>query len=330
MDYIRKHLAQVIRKAQPDVSDVHQNSALTDISVAYLQDRNNFVSDKVFPIVPVDKQSDVYFKLTKGNFRRNQAGVRAPGTESVGGGFDVTKNSTYNAAVYAFHMDVPLQVRANADFDIEAAAAEYVTEVLQIQREVNWASEMFTTGVWATDKVGTTDFVKWDDGSSDPEADIDAGKSKILTATGRMPNTLVVDYNTHLALKRHPVIQDRFHFTTSESITETLIAKFFEVERYLVAKASYNTAEEGATDVDALVMGKNALLAYVAPRPGLMTPSAGYTFAWRGLTGNNDLGIAISRIDAPLLKATRIEAELAYDHQVVGSDLGYFFSNTVA
>ena len=330
MDYIRKHLAQVIRKAQPDVSDVHVNCALTDISVAYLQEKNNFISDKVFPIVAVDKQSDVYFKLTKGNFRRNQAGVRAPGTESAGGGFDVTKNSTYNAIVYAYHMDVPNQVKCNADFDIEAAAAEYVTEVMQIQREVNWTSEMFTTGVWGTDKVGATDFVKWDDAASDPEADIDAGKSKILTATGRMPNTLVVDYNTHLALKRHPIIQDRFHFTTSESITENLIAKFFEVDRYLVAKASYNTAEEGATDVDALIMGKNALLAYVAPRPGLLTPSAGYTFVWRCLTGNNELGVAISRIEAPLLKSVRIESEFAYDHQVVGSDLGYFFSATVA
>jgi hypothetical protein len=77
-------------------------------------------------------------------------------------------------------------------------------------------------------------------------------------------------------------------------------------------------------------LGKNALLAYVAPRPGLLTPSAGYTFVWKGLTGNNDLGIVINRINAPLLKSTRIEAEFAYDHQVVGSDLGYFFSATVA
>ena len=330
MDYMRKNLAQVIRKSQPGVSDVHQNCALTDISVAYLQDKNNFVSDKVFPMVSVDKRSVVYFKLTKGNFRRNQAGVRAPGTESVGGGFDVTKDSTYNAQVYAYHMDVPFQVSCNADFDIEAAAAEYVTEVLQIQREVNWASEMFTTGIWGTDKTGTTDFVKWDDGASDPEADIDAGKSKILTATGRMPNTLVVDYNTHLALKRHPIIQDRFHFTTSESITENLIAKFFEIDRYLVAKGSYNTAEEGATDVDAMIMGKNALLAYVAPRPGLLTPSAGYTFVWSCLSPNNNLGVAVKRIEAPLLSSVRIEGEFAYDHQVVGSDLGYFFSSTVA
>ena len=28
------------------------------------------------------------------------------------------------------------------------------------------------------------------------------------------------------------------------------------------------------------IWGKNALVAYVAPAPALMTPSAGYTFVW--------------------------------------------------
>lgn len=50
-----------IRKSQPTASDVHIDKPLTNISVAYIQNTNEFIADKVFPTVPVDKQTDKYF-----------------------------------------------------------------------------------------------------------------------------------------------------------------------------------------------------------------------------------------------------------------------------
>jgi len=42
--------------AQPTNSDVHVDAALTNISVAYVQNAADFVAGRAFPNVPVSKQ----------------------------------------------------------------------------------------------------------------------------------------------------------------------------------------------------------------------------------------------------------------------------------
>ena len=105
----------------------------------------------------------------------------------------------------------------------------------------------------------------------------------------------------------------------------------FDVERVVVSKAVYNSAAGNLTASMSFVAGKNALLCYAAPQPGLMVPSAGYTFGWSGFTGLNNLGIRMSQIPMNWLGigTVRNEGEMAFDMQVVGSDLGYYFSGIV-
>ena len=62
----------MIRKAQPTPGDVHVDSPMTNISIAYLQAASLFVADRVFPNIPVQKQSDLYFKYDRGMFNRDQ------------------------------------------------------------------------------------------------------------------------------------------------------------------------------------------------------------------------------------------------------------------
>ena len=99
---------------QPNINSVHVDAILTNISVAYLQNQDNFIADKVFPVIPVDKKSDKYFTYTKNDWFRDEAQRRAPGTESAGGGYNLS-TGTYSADVWAFHKDVDDQTVANAD-----------------------------------------------------------------------------------------------------------------------------------------------------------------------------------------------------------------------
>lgn len=315
---------------QPTRGDVHVQRALTNVTVAYLQQASDFVATTVFPAVPVSFQSDKYFKFDSSDFRRNNARPRAPGTESAGSGFDITTDS-YSCEIYALHKDIADQIRANADpgLDLDRAATEFVAQQLLIQKEVQWMTDYFGTGIWGTDVTGGTSFTQWDDSSSDPETDVDAGKASIRKKIGINPNTLVVSYEVHQALKRHPLITDRFKHTSADSITATLLARFFEVDRYIVSGSSYVSSEEGATDVNAFIAGKHALLAYVAPNPGVMVPSAGYTFTWSAFSGAAG-GARTKRFRLEALESDRIESEFAYDHKVVLANAGYFFSGAVA
>lgn len=323
---------------QPSVNNVHIDAILTNISVAYLQNTNNFIADKVFPVVPVDKKSNIYFKYTKDDWFRDEAQRRADGTASAGSGYGLTTDN-YLADVYAFHKDIGDQTRANADNPLnpDMEATQFVTQRLLLRREVQWASDYFTTGVWGTSKSGTsatgqtngsTQVTVWSDyTNSTPIPDIEYAKTTVLQNTGFEPNTLVLSYAVFQKLKAHPTLVDRYKYTQAGAIvTEDLLAALFGVDRVLVAKAVVNGANEGATGSYAFTTANSALLCYVAPNPGLMTPSAGYTFMWTGVSGGLGTTVGVSRFRMEELKADRVEGEIAFDNKVVAADLGFFWS----
>ena len=122
---------------QPTMQSVHVNAALTQIATAYVQADDAYIADKVFPPVPVQHRSDVYFKYRKGDFFRDEAQIRADGTESAGSGWNMDQSSPYLAQVYALHKDIGPQVRANADpaIDLEVGATKMLMQKMKIKRD---------------------------------------------------------------------------------------------------------------------------------------------------------------------------------------------------
>jgi hypothetical protein len=324
--------------AQPHINSVHVDAILTNISIGYLQNQDNFIADKVFPVIPVDKKSDKYFVYNKNDWFRDEAQRRADATESAGGGFNLSTD-TYSADVFAFHKDVGDQLLANADAPLNPLreAAEFVTRRLMLRRELQFVSDFFKTGVWATDVTGVSgspgsgETKQWSDyTASDPIDDIEEAKSDILGATGMEANTLVLGYETFRVLKNHPDLVDRIKYTSSQTITTDMLAAMFDIPRVLVAKAVRATNKEGIAQAYDFAFGKKAALYHVAPNPGLLTPSAGYTFSWTGVSGGLGQVIGTSQFRMESLKADRVEAEMAFDNKVTGADLGYFWETIVA
>ena len=323
---------------QPNINSVHIDAILTNISVAYLQNQANFIADKVFPVIPVDKKSDKFFTYTKNDWFRDEAQRRAGGTESAGGGYGLSTGS-YSADVFAFHKDVDDQTLYNADAPLNPLreATEFVTRRLMLRKEIQWNTDFFAGSIWANDYDGvagtpTTNEVKqWSDyAASDPIDDIEDAKAGILSTTGMEANTLVLGYDVFRTLKNHPDIVDRIKYTSSQTVTADMLAAMFDVPRVIISKAVKATNVEGATGAYAFTAGKKALLCHVAPTPGLLTPSAGYSFSWTGVSGGLGATVGTSQFRMESLKADRIEAEMAFDNKVIASDLGWFWDSVVA
>jgi hypothetical protein len=104
----------------------------------------------------------------------------------------------------------------------------------------------------------------------------------------------------------------------------------FDIPRVIVSKGVKATNNEGATGAYAFTSGKKALLCYVAPTPGLLTPSAGYSFSWTGVSGGIGSTVGVTSFRMESLKAERVEAEMAFDNKVIASDLGWFWDSVVA
>lgn len=324
----------------PKMQEAHIDRALTNVSVAYLQDASAFIADKVFPIVPVKRQSDVFYTYNKGDFMRDEAQVRGAGTESAGGDYGVEASDPYYCRKHAFHKDITEEERANYDEPLNADtdAADFVSQKMLIRREMAWASKFFTTGVWGTEVAGVADgasdgqTLQWDLPTSNPIKDITDASVAMAAATGFKPNTLVLSPHAFNALKNHEDILDRIKYTQKGIVTTDLLATLFEVEHVYVAWGVVNSAARGAADSVDFIMGKHALLCYAAPRPALKKPSAGYIFAWTGLEGSGAYGNRIVRLpmDQLGLGTERIEGEIAFDVKKVCADLGYFFKDIVS
>lgn len=321
----------------PTKSQAHIDKALTNISVAYMQDENSFIADKVFPRIPVKKQSDVYFVYNKGDFFRDEARVRAGASESVGGDYGVEAADPYYCRVHAFHKDVTEQDRANYDepLDADTDATDFVTQKMLIRREMEWARKFFRPGVWTTEVTGVAsnpqagEALKFSDPMSDPIRVITNQSIDMASKTGFRPNTLVLSPRVFYALKNHEDILDRIKYTQKGIVTNDLLATLFEVDNVYTAWGVVNTAAQGEADDIDFIMGDHALLCYVNPRPAIKQPSAGYIFTWTGLMGASAYGSRIVRLPMDILGlgTERIEGEVAFDPKVIAQDLGVFFKD---
>lgn len=335
----------------PLQGDVHVNVPLTAISIAFMQNPLGFVADRVFPSIPVQKQSDRYFVYSRADFNRDTMQKRAAGTESAGDGWRVDNTPSYFADVWALHKDIEDPVRANADapLDMDRDTTLFLSQKALINREVSWASNYFTTGKWTGASVDVTGVsaspagntvLQWNDPNATPVTDVKSNNDKIHLASGYRANKLTVGRQVWSKLSEHGSITDRIKYGATPGapaiITKQAVAALMEIDEILVMDAIKNTGAESNSatlntgESNSFIGGKSALLVYAAPSPSIMVPSGGYTFNWVGLTGGGPMGQRIKRFRMEHLESDRIEIQQAYTQKQIATELGVFYTTIVA
>lgn len=324
---------------QPGRSEVHVDRPLTQISIAFLQSADMFIADRVFPVVPVAKQSDSYFTIPRGAFFRDEMEKNAPGTPASKANYTISTDN-YLCDVWKLAKALADQTRANYDSPLQPdrEMTEFLTLKGLIRKERAWATDFFATGVWTLDQTGVSgapganQFQRWDEAASKPIQTIRAGKQRVHGRTGFRPNKLILGRQVFDALLDHPDIVgrvDRGQTVGTALVMRQNLAALFELDEVLVMDSVYNSAVEGAADSYSFIGGKSALLVYAPPSPGLMVPSAGYTFAWTGLLGGGALGMRMRRIRDDEAESDTLEIAMAFDHKKVSADLGQFFATAI-
>jgi hypothetical protein len=319
---------------QPTQTDLHVDALLTMLSIAYMNEPDAFIADEAFPVIPVAKQSNKIATYDKDYWFRDEAALRAPGQEAKGGGYGVDTSTTYFCDNYAFKDDIPDETRENYDqpFEPDNDSTALVTEKLKLRREKAFASDFFKTGVWTATgsdtNFATTATTQWSDyANSDPIGDVEAGREAIYSGTGKDPNKLLVGRAVWAKLKHHPDLIERIKYTQKAILTTDLVASLLEIPRLMIGKAIENTTDENAaTQTYSYIFGKSALLFYTPDRPGLRTPSAGYTFHWSKFGGIS----YIRRVRDEKGQYDRIEGHTFFDQKAIAADTGYFMYNVVA
>lgn len=258
--------------------DVVIDPALSNVSVRYTN--GSFIADQIFPVVKVSKQTGKYYIYDQSNLRAD-ATLRAAGSPSneVDFGLSTASFIAEDHALKGFVAD-EIQDQAEASLNPLADEAELLTDKLQLDREVNLAA-ILTATASVTQNTTLSGTSQWSDyNNSDPIGDVRTARTTIQAATFRRANTLILGQQVFDVLVDHPDIIERVKYSALGVISEELLARVFQLEKVFVGSAGKNTAVEGQTDSLSYVWGKNAVVAYVAPKMGIKTLTAGLTFEY--------------------------------------------------
>jgi len=239
----------------------------------------------LFPTVDVPARGGRIIQFDKRSFRLTNA-KRSPGadTKSIQLGYE---GDSYFLVQDALDASVPREHMQEAEtvsgVKMASLAVETVMSNLTLSLEYEQAKLATNEANYGDNNKRSLDAAdQFSNPDSDPEKVIDDAKEVVRLLTGSKPNVLLVPKPAFRALKRHPLIKERFKYTSSDSITTKMLAQFFDMDKLVVGKS---VMLEGPSDdapfVD--VWGNHAVLTYVPQsQTGFGQPSFGYTYTLKG------------------------------------------------
>lgn len=246
-----------------------------------------FVSEALFPRVPLLTRSAKVIKFGKDDFRRAQT-RRAPGADTtrIQFGFGAETVSLVQDALEAVVASEHLQEAAvTPHIDMAKVSINRTLRSIDLGHEIDAAALARNDALYdANHKTTMAGASRWTDATSDPESDIDDAADVIRRSIGVNPNTLLLGPTAGRALRRHAKIKEQFKYTSSRSVTLEMLAQFFDLERVIVGAAVHLPEGTADTSLATNIWGDDAILAYVPAQADsdMGEPSYGYTYELTG------------------------------------------------
>ena len=311
--------------------DVYVDVPLSNVAVMAFN-QGTFVGPRLFPVVPVEKQSGMYPVITATDWMRlPQSTTRAPKTAPRRVSFSVSSDQ-YSCINYALAGDNSIEDLANAmnAIRLRQNTARFVTSQLLGDMEVriaNKVSSISNIGSGVVLAAGS----RWSNyANSDPIADVSTGHAFIRNNTGMRANTLLLDYDTHRIVRRHPVLMDFYKYTEGGFLTMGQLQEVFDVQDIIIADAIRENSLEGGTSSITNIWGNIALLAHVnRGAVSAETATFGLGFRWTPEGAPAPMQARTYMDPDPGKKAEVVEVGMYQDEKVVARNLAYAVTSTL-
>src|SRR5512147_792085 len=123
--------------AQPTHTEVQAvDPVLTNMLVGYKQSADRFVANRVFPVVPVDKQGFTYYIFTKKYWFLDQMVARSVGGHFARSGYGV-ETASGNCQLWGLEHPIADEARSNNQMPmaLEQAGSQWLAQQSLIRRE---------------------------------------------------------------------------------------------------------------------------------------------------------------------------------------------------
>lgn len=245
-----------------------------------------FVGSALFPTAPIANRSVKVLNFGKGAFRKYMQTRRAPGANVPRMQFGFA-SGTVSLEQTALSGVVPVETQEEAakvpNVDMGSVAVTSVQNILRLGREAKQAALARDPNNYAaTNKIVLAAGDRFTDDTSKPKDLIKEGKEAIRKMIGREPNVLLLGPSAYSGLDDHPTINEKFKYTSSDSITTKMLEGYFDIDKVVVGKAVALPENASEDDPAEDVWGSDAILAYVPPGSSYMVPAYGYTYELSG------------------------------------------------
>jgi hypothetical protein len=312
-------------------NDVHIDVPLSNLAVKAFG-QGNLVAEALFPPVPVDKRSNKYYTVTKADWLRlPNTTLRGPKQAPNRIEFSVSSDS-YFAHNYALAAEASHESMVNADAALRVRQRNSMLVTSVLRRDLERRVALKCTSITNLGSgVSLTGGNKWSaGGTSDPIADVNTGHAFIRNNTGLTANVAVIDYDTMVTLRRHPLMLDLYKQVQGGQVTDAQIAEQFRVQRILIADAILENAKEGGTSSMTNMWGNICLLAHVEPAQSMEDVTTfGLGFRWTDPMLGVPFGIRLYDDPDPGKKIEIQEASYYQDEKIVAQQLSYLVNNTL-
>lgn len=303
------------------------DQALTTFSQAYRNQPDKFISEKLFPDLPVDFASGIYWEYNRENLKKPVDTTRT--------GHGKTPVATYSKKKKNFGplQEHDLKTDITRDeykmtqnpLDPEMDAVNFLNEQMSIEKESKLSALLSNTSVITQNAAPAT---QWNaaTGAGHPFLDIETGIIQQKKYGLISPNTIFMGYEVWSQLKNHPDLLTRVQYSQLAAMTTGLFKDLFAdngIANILVGEAVADVAAEGVTASNSFLWGKNLWLGYISPTPGLRAVNGGYTLTLKD-------GKYVDRWDDQDEKVTWIRNNDYYEQKLVGPEAFYMITGAVA
>lgn len=304
------------------------DQALTNVSQAWQNNSEDFIAEKIFPVIPVDKKTGKYWAYNKDN-------LIVPST-TLRSGEATTQRASFGKSLNDFG---PLSEHALKDFvskdeyemtdaplNVDTDVTNFLNEQMAIAEEQDLSSILADTAI-ITQNTTLSGTSQWSDYSnSNPFADIKNGAVAMRGQSLVLPNTAFMSWETWITLVDHPDFLDRIKWSQTGVMTEADFLKLlapYGIKKLFVGKVQKNTARKGQAATLGSVWGKHFWLGYVTDTPGLRQVNGGYTMRLKN-------GKYVDRNDLFDPKGSEIRNNDYYDQMMFASEVFYLIKNATA
>ena len=302
---------------------------VTNILIARKNEENQFLADKILPVVPnIKDEVGEIFAMGNDHLRsyNSERGVWDETQHRIE--FNYTRDVFYRLKYFDLEMYLPdrFMDQFSDPLDPERDASVTLMQTLLLQKELALASLMTSTTI-LTNNTTLTGSDQWNEtATSTPLQDMQTAKSSARISAGYSMNSVLIPRAVLDVLKFHPDFTDQVSGITyvDDEIIVSLIKKNLGVKNVLIGETTYITSNEGQTEAFGDVWGKDVIFFYKPDNVSLMQKSFGYTFE---LASDQ---LRVTRYRAPNDTGNNVRVAMNFDQKILDTNLAYLIKNAIA